>query len=92
MESAGEFVFGDSAMASYDQVQAQAGEALRRCDAFVLVCASWDENEDEIKLTSASGISAMDAVVFMALATAEVAKLLKTAVVAAANSQDQLDT
>jgi hypothetical protein len=78
-------------MAGYDQVQAQAGEALRKCDAFVLVCASWDADEEEIMLTSASGISTMDAVVFMAMSTAEVAKMLKQAVVEAAKQQDQLD-
>ena len=84
-----EFLFGDGAIAGFDQVKAAALATLRTCDGFVLI-TGLDKGDNDLSVVSAVGITEMDAVVFMAIATAEVSKALKQAVLQATGG-DELD-
>ena len=79
--SSGEFVYGEGAIASFDQNKAATVERLRQADSYVLVCADWaDEELLDLNLTCSSGTSRMEAVPFLSLANREVAKLLAKAI------------
>jgi hypothetical protein len=82
MNTEGEYRFDEGAIAEYDQIKAQALEKLRGADGFVIVCGSW-EGEEDLDVVVSSATRQMNPAVFMAIANEEVAKLTKKAVILA---------
>lgn len=89
MNNKSEFLSGGEGVAEFDQVKAAAQDKLRQADGFILVTGTWEGDED-MNITQAAGVQQMDAVVFMAIATAEVSKVLKEAVLAATEEVEEI--